>query len=73
MHAAVGALMVIMACSSVCGYLKFIEVLPGDVGCVLPDGMIYGAFSDYVTATTITQVVVWVVCRAASKRSAKRI
>jgi hypothetical protein len=61
LHALTGLLMIVLVCSSVCGYLKFIEVFPNDVGCLMPDRMIYEAFSDYVTVTSIIQFVLWLV------------
>jgi hypothetical protein len=67
LHALVGLLMIGLVCSSVCGYLKFIEVFPSDVGCLLPDRMIYEAFSDYVTVTSIIQFVLWVVRKATGR------
>lgn len=67
LHSLVGLLMIILVCSSVCGYLKFIEVFPSDVGCLLPDRMIYEAFSDYVTVTSIIQFVLWVVRKATGR------
>lgn len=61
LHALIGLMMIVLVCSSVCGYLKFIEVFPDDVGCLMPDRMIYEAFSDYITVTSIIQFVLWVV------------
>ena len=73
LHAAVGGVTIVMACSGVCGYLKFVQILPGDVGCILPQSVIYEAVSDYLTITSLVGMGVWIARKVSrSQKAAQR-